>query len=151
LDLLKQLMVPDGLAVSLYGQAPAGGDDLALPACPVVDDLGARDRQGVVRVDVVEVAEAEQNVVDRLLGVLGLEARDEQRQAFVGGPPGSLLDGHQVEIVAEQARPAEVPDRIAELLLKHLDDRARVIEVDALRRRHRREMIEDLGGHEGAG
>jgi uncharacterized protein len=40
-------------------------------------------------------------VVDLLLGVFGLEARDEQCQAFIGGPPGSLLDGAQVEVVAE--------------------------------------------------
>jgi len=78
-----------------------------LPACPVVDDLGARNRQRVVGVDIVEVAEAEQDVVDRLLGVLGLEARDEQREALVDGPAGSLLDGHQVEIVAELAAVAD--------------------------------------------
>jgi hypothetical protein len=33
--------------------------------------------------------------------------RDEQRQAFLGGPPGSLLDGHQVEVVAELAAVAD--------------------------------------------
>jgi hypothetical protein len=52
-------------------------DDLALPAGPVVDDLGSRDRERVVGIHVVEVAEAEQNVVDRLLGILGPESLDE--------------------------------------------------------------------------
>jgi hypothetical protein len=124
-----------------------------LPACPVVDDLGARDRQRVVGVDVVEVAEAEQDVIDRLLGVLGLEARDEQREAFVGGPPGSLLDGHQVEVVAElaavadylelhghqvaelrDAKPVDFPGRLKQVL------RAALVRVQEL----------DLGGGEDA-
>jgi len=51
--------------------AAAGGDDFALSARPVVNDLLTLDREGVVRVDVVEVAEAEQDVVDRLVGYSG--------------------------------------------------------------------------------
>jgi hypothetical protein len=42
-----------------------------LPTGPVVNDLGTRERQCVVGIDVVEVAEAEQDVVDGLLRVLG--------------------------------------------------------------------------------
>jgi len=78
-----------------------------LPACPVVNDLGARDRQCVVGIDIVEVSEAEQDVVDGLLRVLRLETLDEQCQALVDRTPGSLLDNHQVEVVAELAAVAE--------------------------------------------
>jgi len=53
------------------------------------------------------VTEAEQDVVDRLLGVLGLETLDEQRQALVGRTPGSLLDNHQVEVVTQLAAVAD--------------------------------------------
>jgi hypothetical protein len=82
----------NGFACGLVqaASATAGNDDLGLPPGPVVDDLGARHGQRVVRIDVVEVTEAEQDMVDRLLGILGLEALDEQRQALVGRPPGSL-------------------------------------------------------------
>jgi hypothetical protein len=65
-----------------------------LPSCPVVNDLGALDRQCVVGIDIVEVSEAEQDVVDGLLRVLRLEALDEQRQALVDHTPSSLLDNH---------------------------------------------------------
>jgi hypothetical protein len=78
-----------------------------LPAGPVVNDLGARYGQRVVGIDIVEVPEPEQDVVDGVLRVLGLEALDEQRQAFVGCAPGSLLDNHQVEVVAELAAVAD--------------------------------------------
>jgi hypothetical protein len=78
-----------------------------LPAGPVVNDLGARDGQCVVGIDVVKVTESEQDVVDRLLGVLGLETLDEQRQALVGRAPGSLFDNHQVEVVAQLAAVAD--------------------------------------------
>jgi hypothetical protein len=46
-------------------------------------------------------------VVDRLLGILGLEACDEQGQTLVGGPPGPLFDRHQVEVVAQLAAVAD--------------------------------------------
>jgi hypothetical protein len=59
--------------------AAACGDDFALSARPVVNDLLARSGEGFVGVDVVEVAEAEQDVVDGLIGVFRLEAFDEQR------------------------------------------------------------------------
>ena len=74
-----------------------------------MNDLGARDRQCVVGIDIVEVSEAEQNMVDGLLRVLGLETLDEQCQALVDRTPGSLLDNHQVEVVAELA---EVSDHL---------------------------------------
>jgi hypothetical protein len=74
-----------------------------LPPRPVVDDVGSRDGQGIVGVNVVKVAEAEQDVVDRLLGVLGLEAGHEQCQALIGRPSSPLLDRHQVKVVAEFA------------------------------------------------
>jgi hypothetical protein len=76
-----------------------------LPPGPVVDDLGSRDGQCIVGVHVVKVAETEQDVIDRLLGVLGLETGHEQRQALIGRPPGPLLDRHQIEVVAEFAVP----------------------------------------------
>jgi hypothetical protein len=38
-----------------------------LPPGPVVDNLVSWDRQGVVSVNVVEVAKAEQDVIDGLL------------------------------------------------------------------------------------
>ena len=63
----------------IVGSPAAGGDNLSLSAGPVVDDLGSGDGQGIVGIDVVEVAEAQQDVVDRLLRVLRLEALDKQR------------------------------------------------------------------------
>ncbi len=54
--------------------AAACGDDFALSARPVVNDLLARSGEGFVRVDVVEIAEAEQDGVDGLIGVFRLEA-----------------------------------------------------------------------------
>ena len=59
--------------------AAAGGDNFALSARPVVNDLLARDGEGVVGVDVVEVAKPEQDVVDRLVGIFRLEAFEEER------------------------------------------------------------------------
>jgi hypothetical protein len=74
-----------------------------LPPGPVVDNLVSWDRQGVVRVNVVEVAKAEQDVIDGLLRVFGLEACDEQCQTLVGGPPGPLFDSHQIKVIAQFA------------------------------------------------
>jgi hypothetical protein len=78
-----------------------------LPSGPVVNDLLPRHGQGVIGINVVEVTEAEQDVVDRLLGILGFEAGDEQRQTLVGRPPGPLFDRHQVEVIAQSAA---IPD-----------------------------------------
>jgi hypothetical protein len=78
-----------------------------LPPGPVANDLVTWRRQRVIGINVVEVTEAEQDVVDRLLRVRGLEARDEQCQALIGGPPGSLFDCHQVEVVAQLAAIAD--------------------------------------------
>jgi hypothetical protein len=71
-----------------------------LPPGPVVNDLVPRHGQGIIAINVVEVTEPEQDVVDRLLGILGFEARDEQCQALVGSPTGPLFDRHQVEVIA---------------------------------------------------
>jgi len=68
---------------------------------PVVNDLVTWHRQRLIGVNVVEVAKAEQDVVDRLLRVFGLEARDKQCQALVGSSPRPLLDRHQVEVIAQ--------------------------------------------------
>jgi hypothetical protein len=46
-------------------------------------------------------------VVDRLLGIFGAEARDEQCQTLVGGPPSPLFDRHQVEVIAQLAAIAD--------------------------------------------
>jgi hypothetical protein len=54
-----------------------GHHDLSLSARPVVHDLGARDRQRVVGINVVKVTETEQDVVDRLLRILGPETLGE--------------------------------------------------------------------------
>jgi hypothetical protein len=59
--------------------AAACGDDFALAARPVVNDLLARSGAGFVGVDVVEVAEAQQDVVDGLVGVCRLGAFDKKR------------------------------------------------------------------------
>jgi hypothetical protein len=63
--------------------AAAGGDDFAVSARSVVNDLLTRSREGVVRVDVVEVAEAEQDVVDRLVGIFRLETFEKESYAFI--------------------------------------------------------------------
>ena len=60
--------------------AAAGGDDFAVSARPVVNDLLTRYREGVVS---VEVAEAEQDVVDRLVGIFRLEAFEKESYAFI--------------------------------------------------------------------
>jgi len=78
-----------------------------LPAGPVVNDLVPCHGQGVIWVNIVEVPEAEQDVVDRLLGIFGVEARDKQCQALVGRPPGPLFDRHQVEVIAQFAAIAD--------------------------------------------
>jgi hypothetical protein len=78
-----------------------------LPAGPIVDDLVTWHRQRVIGINVIEVTKTEQDVIDRLLGVLGLEARDEQCQTLIGGPPRSLFDCHQVEVVAQLAAIAD--------------------------------------------
>jgi len=59
--------------------AAARGDDFALAARPVVNDLLARRGKGFVGVNVVEVAEAQQDVVNGLIGVFRLEAFDKKR------------------------------------------------------------------------
>jgi hypothetical protein len=95
-----------------------------LPSGPVVNDLVPRHEQGVIGVNVVEVAEAEQDVVDRLLGILGFEARDEQRQTLVGRPPGPLFDRHQVEVIAQFAAIAdhlELPGQEVDLSVELVD------------------------------
>lgn len=91
------------------GLTAAGRDDLGLPPGPVVNDLVARHGQGVIGVNVVEATQAEQDVVDCLLGVFGLEACDEQCQSLVGGATGPLFDRHQVEVIAQLA---EIADRL---------------------------------------
>jgi hypothetical protein len=63
---------------SRLGLAAACGDDFALAVRPVVNDLLARSGEGLVGVDVVEVAEAEQYVVDGVIGVFRPEAFDKQ-------------------------------------------------------------------------
>lgn len=88
---------------AFMGSAAAGGDDFALSARPVVNDSLARNWQGFVGVDVVEVSETKQDVVDCLVGVFWLEAFNKQCQAFIDRATCLLLDGHEVEIVAELA------------------------------------------------
>jgi hypothetical protein len=58
--------------------AAAAGDDFTLSASPVVNDLLAGDGERVVGVDVVEVAEAEQDMVDRPVGIFRLEAFEKE-------------------------------------------------------------------------
>lgn len=79
----------------------AGGDDLRLPAGPVIHDLLAGNGKRIVWVDIVEVSEAQHDVVKRLIGEPGLETLKEQRQPLVGCAVGALLDRHQVEVVAQ--------------------------------------------------
>jgi hypothetical protein len=101
-----------------------------LPSGPVVNDLVPRHGQGVIGINVVEVTEAEQDVVDRLLGILGFEARDEQRQTLVGRPPGPLFDRHQVEVIAQFAA---IPDHL-ELHGQKVAEPGDLQAVDFLRR-----------------
>lgn len=46
-------------------------------------------------------------MVNRLLGIFGVEARDEQGQTLISSPPGPPFDGHQVEVIAQFAAIAD--------------------------------------------
>ena len=61
---------------SLWSSA-AGCDDLRLPAGPVIHDLLAGNGKRIVWVDIVEVSEAQHDVIKRLIGELGLETLKE--------------------------------------------------------------------------
>jgi hypothetical protein len=76
------------------------------------------------------VTQAEQDVVDRLLGIFGFEARDEQCQTLVDSPPAPLFDRHQVAVIAQFAAIADHLELYGQEIAEHGDLQA----VDFLRR-----------------